>query len=169
MGDQINTNHINWLSKKLSLSSGHHGQIWGDEANWTKFHAASWNALRNNSWTNMGFSPSVIASRNYFTQENFGSKFNENEFIAATSAYTALIDMLTLGGIWSNPKLTFDFFHEYENKHALSPQFIRFWLPMINQLMAWTNNSHALDNAHDFDSHRIQNPFDLELKNMTMI
>jgi hypothetical protein len=164
IGEQINTNHMNWLSKNFYKTSGPYYQMWSDEANWTKYHAACWNALRNDNWTNMGFSPSAIASKNYFTQDNSGSNFNENDFFSATSAYTALIDMLTLGGIWTNPQLVFDLFHENPKDSSFSRKFIRFWLPMINQLMAWTYNSSAIENSHDFASYKIRNAFDLDLK-----
>jgi len=158
IGDQINTTHINWMYKNLDDLYGY-GEIWGDEARWTKFHAASWHALRNDNWVNMGFSPKVIAQKNGI----LGGKIeSDNEFIKTASAYSALIDMLTLGGRWGNPMQIFDYLHVLSpEKLGFSKSFISFWLPMLNQLGAWMNYSHAIDQSHLFKEFNIIRPGDL--------
>ena len=162
IGDQINTNHIDWLNKNFYATSYHHGQIWGDEANWTKYHAACWSALRNDSWTNMGFSPSAIASKNLFGHGNHGQHVSEKEFFSATSAYAALIDVFTLGGHWVNPNLKFDYIHSI-GPEALghTPKFIKFWAPMLNQLIRWSDSTGYLDGKHPFAETYLNRKFDL--------
>ena len=160
IGDQINTNHINWLNKNLS-DLHDYSPIWADEPNWTKFHAASWHALRNDNWTNMGFSPKALAKNSGI----IGGKINsEAEFVKTTSAYSALIDVLTLGGNWANPMQIFDYLHVLSPEDlGFSKKFVNFWLPMLNQLGAWMNYSHAIDNSHPFQEFNIIRPGDLIL------
>ena len=158
LGDRINTNHINWLNKLLS-DLHDYGPIWADEPNWTKFHAASWNALRNDSWTNMGFSPKSLSKNHGILGGSFES---ETEFVKTASAYSALIDMLTLGGHWRNPMQTFDYMHVLHlDELGFTQNFMKFWRPMLNQLGAWMYHSDALDYSHPFENFRIIRPGDL--------
>jgi hypothetical protein len=164
IGDQINTNHINWLSKNFYQMHGH-GQIWGDEANWTKYHAACWNALRNDNWTNMGFSPKAIALNGGI----FGKRIaSESEFAKTTSAYSALVDLMALGGRWANPMQVFD------HMHVLSPEelgftkgFLAFWYPMMNQLGAWMNCARYdyIGQSHPFETSKVLRKWDLASSN----
>jgi len=158
LGDRINTNHINWLNKNLS-DLYEHSPIWADEPNWTKFHAASWNALRNDSWTNMGFSPSHISQNKGI----FGnSLISESEFVKTLSAYSALIDVLTLGGHWRNPMQTFDYMHVLHlDELGFTRNFMKFWRPMLNQLGAWMYRSSILNYSHPFDDFSIMRIGDL--------
>jgi hypothetical protein len=142
-----------------------HGQIWGDEANWTKYHAACWSALRNDSWTNMGFSPLAIAKNGGIFGERVGSN---TEFVKTTSAYSALIDVLTLGGRWANPVQIFD------HMHVLSPEelgfskgFLAFWYPMMNQLGAWMKCARYdyIGQTHPFETAKVLRQWDLAFPN----
>ena len=164
IGDQINTNHINWLNKNFYEMRGH-GQIWGDEANWTKYHAACWSALRNDSWVNMGFSPKTIAQNNAIFGNSFSS---ESEFAKTTSAYSALIDLLTLGGRWGNPMQIFDHLHVLSPEElGFSKRFVAFWYPMMNELGAWMNSSKFdyLGQNHPFEDSAILRKWDLNFSN----
>jgi hypothetical protein len=158
LGDRINTNHINWLNKHLS-DQHDYDPFWADEPNWTKFHAASWNALRNDSWTNMGFSPKSLSQNNGILGESISS---ESDFVKTVSAYSALIDILTLGGHWRNPMQTFDYMHVLPlDELGFTQKFMKFWRPMLNQLGAWMYRSDALNYSHPFENFRIIRPGDL--------
>lgn len=158
LGDQVNTNHINWLNKRLS-DMHEYGPIWADEPNWTKFHAASWNALRSDSWTNMGFSPKTLAKNRGILGGKISS---ETDFIKTASAYSALIDMLTLGGHWRNPMQTFDYMHVLSLEElGFTQNFVKFWRPMLNQLGVWMHHSDALNYRHPFEDFTIMRQWDL--------
>jgi hypothetical protein len=164
IGDQINTNHINWLSKNFYQMHGN-GHIWGDEANWTQYHAACWDALRNDNWKNMGFSPKAIALNGGI----FGKRISsESEFAKTTSAYSALVDVMALGGRWANPMQVFD------HMHVLSPEelgftkgFLAFWYPMMNQLGAWMNCARYdyIGQSHPFETSKVLRKWDLATSN----
>jgi len=147
LGDQIHTTHIEWLGKEISQDFSHSGppkrltanlnpRIWADEPRWTSFHAACWHALRNDKWTNLPFSPTRLGKREYFTGH---ASVGEATFNSILGGYSALSDLLAIGGIWRNPVQSFQNWQhgpvpDHEN---FTMNFRRFWLPMINTYAEW--------------------------------
>jgi hypothetical protein len=147
LGDQIHTTQIEWLRTEIIQQhnpTGHakryhhhiHPRIWADEPHWTSYHAASWHALRNDNWTGMPFSPKRIGNREYFRGTTSRS---QSTFHSMLGGYSALADLLALGGIWRNPVHSFE---EWQSGYIYRPDnftlnFIKFWLPMINTYAEW--------------------------------
>ena len=143
-GEQINVNHISWLSRVISHPWHYEEddfqpfrhlshEIWADEPAWTKYHAACWHALRNDNWTNMPFSPKRLGKPEKFAAPH---ALGPKAFMQTASAYTALADILHFGDVWgkavSNLK---DWHYGFVEPHHLN--FVKFWYPMLNVYGNW--------------------------------
>lgn len=147
LGEQIHVPQIEWLSTQIarrlysdyseeSALFNYSQPIWSDEPHWTQFHAACWHALRNDDWTSMPFSPKRLAGP---WQMQGPEQMSQKKFFSITSAYSALWDMISMGGLWRNPALTFI---DWETQRGFNPEdfpknFKDFWMPMLKDFANW--------------------------------